>query len=740
MRHTDGGRRSSWLRRTPAVLGVAAVVVTGLAPTAGAETVTSADATHTVTLVTGDRVVVQDVGGRQTATVVPRPGSSSDFVNQRIDGDLYVMPATALPYLGSSLDRSLFDVSALIRDGITDQVPVQVTASAGSTGAGSNGAGSTWAAVDVPGVRDGKVTAESGAAFGAALAAQAGRDAKNHFADPGPLFGTVSQVRLAAPGAPQQVHPNFPMHTVRILTVNGANTPVDAALGVINTDDSRNFNAFPYSTAGEARLSVPSGDYGMVAWFPTFDPTGRVTSVRVVVQDIVVSGDQTVTIDASKATSQITVSTPKPSNLTSESLEYFRSAQTMGSQGYGFGVGNGTAYVAPSAPAKVGGFHFNVQTHSESPAGTASPYSYDLKIDNDGALAANQHYKVSADQLATLKESYYSDKPARQEGMARIIFLPYEIFGFGQFAPFAAPLQRTEYVLGGPDLLYSDALLASMATGGGFSPSGFRNFAAKTTMPVEWLRGPLAPGLSTPSAGTTSWLCSACRRDDTIRVGLVPVLDSDGHSLYLDPPTTGTVSTSHFQLLSGGKALIDAKDVVGGEVAVPAAQADYKIVYDQTRTAPWFDQSTVSHSEWTFGSAHSAAQTVPDGWVCDPVTGKATDCSALPLVTAAYQLKTGLDGTAPAGPDQVVVTFGHAPGGQNLPFQKADIQVSFDGGATWTPTFLADLGGGRYRAQWTNPASTTGGDVSLRVSATDVAGNSLTQSVTSAFSVPGAHS
>jgi len=36
---------------------------------------------------------------------------------------------------------------------------------------------------------------------------------------------------------------------------------------------------------------------------------------------------------------------------------------------------------------------------------------------------------------------------------------------------------------------------------------------------------------------------------------------------------------------------------------------------------------------------------------------------------------------------------------------------------------LADLGGGRYRAQWTNPASTTGGDVSLRVSATDVAGN-----------------
>ena len=721
MRHTDGGRRSPWMRRTPAVLGIAAAVVAGLAPAAQADPVTSADSTHTVTLVTGDQVVVQDTGGRQTATVLPRPGSSGDFVSQRVDGDLYVVPATALPYLGASLDRSLFDVSALIRDGITDQVPVQVAGSA-------------------PGVQNGKVTAESGPAFGAALAAQAGRDAKNHFATPGSLFGTASSVRLAAPGAPQQAHPNFPMHTVRILTVNGANTPVDASLGLMNTDDGRIFNAFPYSTGGEERVSVPSGNYGLVAWFPTFDSAGRVTSVRVVVQDFVVSGDQVVTVDAAKATSQVTVSTPKPSNLVSQTLEYFRSAQALGSQGYSFGVGTGTAYVAPSAPSTVGGFHFNVQLHSESPAGTASPYSYDLKIDSAGALSANQHYKVTADQLATLKENYYSDKPGRLEGMSRIIFLPYEFFGFGQFAPLTAPLQRTEYVLGGPDLLYADALLASMNTGGGFVSSSFQHYAAKTATPVDWLRGPLVPGLTTPSVGTTSWFCNACRRDDTIRVNLVPVLDSDGHGFSLDAPTTGTVSTSHFQLLSGGKALIDGKNVTGGEVAAAAGQADYKIVYDQTRTAPWFHQSTVSHSEWTFGSAHSGAQTVPAGWACDPNTGKATDCSALPLVTASYQLKAGLDGTAQAGPDQVVVTFAHAPGGLNLPFAKASAQVSFDGGATWTPTFLADLGGGRYRAQWTNPASITGGDVALRVSATDVAGNSLAQSVTSAFSVPGAQS
>lgn len=720
MRHKDGGRRSSWLSRTPVVLGAVAAVVAGLAPAAQADPVSSPDSMHTVTLVTGDRVVVRDVGGRQTATVAPRPGSSNDFVNQQVDGDLYVVPVTALPYLGISLDRSLFDVSALIRDGVTDQVPVQVDGTA-------------------PGVRDGKVTAESGAAFGAALAAQAGRDAKNHFATPGPLFGTAASVRLAAPGAKQPAHPNFPMHTVRVLTVDGS-APADASLGVMNTDDGRNFNGFPYSNGGEARVSVPSGNYGLVAWFPTIDSTGRVTSVRVVVRDFVVSGDQTVTIDAAKATAQITVSTPKPSTLTSQTLEYYRVAAGMGSQGYSYGLGNGTAFVAPSAPSPVGTFHFNVQTHSDSPAGTASPYSYDLKIDSAGALSSNQHYKVTADQLATLKESYHSDKPGRQEGLARIIFLPYEFIGFGSFAPLTAPTQRTEYVLGGSDLTYDDALLADYGTGGGFASDSFRQYAAKTTVPISWLRGPLAPGLNAPRSSTTAWFCNACRRDDTMRVTVVPVLDSDGHPMYLDSPTTGTVSTSHFQLLSGGKALIDDKDITGGEVAVPAAAADYKIVYDQTRTAPWFHQSTVSHSEWTFASAHSGAQTVPDNWVCDQDTGKATDCSALSLVTASYQLDVGMDGTAPAGPDQVVVTFGHAPGSQNLPFAKASVQVSFDGGATWTPTFLADLGGGRYRSQWTNPASTTGGDVALRVGATDVAGNSLTQSVTAAFSVPGAQS
>ncbi|GAA0614608.1 hypothetical protein GCM10010174_35370 [Kutzneria viridogrisea] len=695
------------------VTGVAVALLAGGSPGAQAAP-TSPAATgpqeHALTLVTGDHVLVREVGGKQVASVAPRAGSSDGFVTQQIGGDLYVIPATALPYLGRSLDRSLFDVSALIRDGLT-QPPIKVT---------------------------GGTAPAPGPEFGAALARQAGADAARHFTGDGLLFGGVSKVALDAPGEPQPATPNFPMNTVKIAAVDQAGKPTSASLGVINVDDSRQFGGFPSAVNGEARISVPAGNYSLVAVFPEIDPNGKVTALRLVTSDFSITGDTSVAVDARKATSKITVDTPRPSTQTSITLGYQRlDARKSGSLGLGYGGGTAQTYVAPSTPSQFGESHFNLQTHSESPAGTADPYSYDLKLDNAGAIAANQHYRVTADQLATVKAAYYSDKPARQEGLSRIMFLPYEQFGFGVFEHLTAPLRRTEYVGGSADLLYAEALLSNYATFTGIASGDRTRYQPRSSTPVDWLRGPLAPGLVSPADPTGPWVCSACRKDDTLLLALAPVVDSAGHSMYLDAPGADTVSTSRFQLLSGDKTVADLKDVTGGQIAVPAEQANYKIVYDQTRTAPWFHQSTVSHSEWTFGSAHSGSTGVPANWRCG-ADGKPDHCSALPLVTANYQLDAGLDGTKAAGPDQVVVTFGHAPGTQNLPIARASIEVSFDGGAHWTPTYFADLGNGRFRAQWTNPASATGGDVALRVSATDAGGNTLTQSVTGALTVPAA--
>ncbi|MFF9024430.1 S8 family serine peptidase [Streptomyces eurythermus] len=81
-----------------------------------------AAAPATVTLVTGDRVTVTDLGhGRRTVTVRRPQGATGAVRTQRTDGHLTVVPDEALPYLrAGTLDRRLFDVTGLIRQGLTD--------------------------------------------------------------------------------------------------------------------------------------------------------------------------------------------------------------------------------------------------------------------------------------------------------------------------------------------------------------------------------------------------------------------------------------------------------------------------------------------------------------------------------------------------------------------------------------------------------------------------------------------
>ncbi|GGS01989.1 MULTISPECIES: S8 family serine peptidase [Streptomyces] len=105
-----------------------------------------AAAPATVTLVTGDRVTVTDLGhGRQTVTVRRPQGATGAVRTQRTDGHLTVVPDEALPYLrAGTLDRRLFDVTGLIRQGLTDAradaLPLIVTYGQGARAATPAGA------------------------------------------------------------------------------------------------------------------------------------------------------------------------------------------------------------------------------------------------------------------------------------------------------------------------------------------------------------------------------------------------------------------------------------------------------------------------------------------------------------------------------------------------------------------------------------------------------------------------
>lgn len=76
----------------------------------------------TVTLVTGDKATVTDLGhGKRTVTVRRAEGATGAVRTQVGNGVITVVPDEALPYLrAGTLDRRLFDVSGLIRQGLTD--------------------------------------------------------------------------------------------------------------------------------------------------------------------------------------------------------------------------------------------------------------------------------------------------------------------------------------------------------------------------------------------------------------------------------------------------------------------------------------------------------------------------------------------------------------------------------------------------------------------------------------------
>jgi hypothetical protein len=95
-----------------------------------------------VTLITGDRVrldVLPD--GQQDASVLPPaagPGARprpSTFVEFTWGGDEYVVPDPAVPYLGSTLDPRLFDVSYLARAGLDDARAAALPVAISFTGA-----------------------------------------------------------------------------------------------------------------------------------------------------------------------------------------------------------------------------------------------------------------------------------------------------------------------------------------------------------------------------------------------------------------------------------------------------------------------------------------------------------------------------------------------------------------------------------------------------------------------------
>jgi subtilisin family serine protease len=194
-----------------------------------------------------------------------------------------------------------------------------------------------------------------------------------------------------------------------------------------------------------------------------------------------------------------------------------------------------------------------------------------------------------------------------------------------------------------------------------------------------------------------------------------------GDELYVQPALYGdkagneghsVLSSASFQLYRDGELISSSDEQPGGMALVPAADASYRAVVTTTRPRDVFDVSTAVSAEWTFRSAHVDDETV------------------VPQPVSAIRFTPSLDeaNSAPAGKLFLVPVWLQRNGtGAVDRARTLTVEVSYDEGRSWRQADVVLNAMALVR----HPADAE--SVSLRATATDRAGNSVTQTVIRAY-------
>jgi hypothetical protein len=161
---------------------------------------------------------------------------------------------------------------------------------------------------------------------------------------------------------------------------------------------------------------------------------------------------------------------------------------------------------------------------------------------------------------------------------------------------------------------------------------------------------------------------SATRVGRTLALNLTPFTDdTSGHTgtgyaqgLF---GSIGSISGS-YQIDDNGAKIASGKitpTVFAGpfydQVKLPAAPSTVSLTLRAKRTGPLFPLSTQVTDAWTWRSASTPVVTVPSDWYCADYSQA---CAVQPLLTFGYQVAhIALDGTTPAGTQEVQINVGH---------------------------------------------------------------------------------
>jgi len=711
--------------------GVVAPTATSLAAVPSSRETTAAGSHH-VTLITGDIVTLSlSPDGHQRASVLRQnstdPGRQFQIFN--IGSDLYVVPQSAVPYLGSTIDLALFDITKLAQAPVS---AMQITLR------------SNAASVALPGIRithrsgttaQGTVAPTSGGAFGAALGRQwlADHGSPTHASG---LFTSI--VRIAASSTPPVVQPHFVMHT---LTINGID-PVgrkdtgDAVL-VVNVDDLNRYDNSSVLVNGRANVSVPTGHYLALTFYA--DPASGTVHV-VEAPQIAVTRNTAVTLDGRKATSRVSVTTSKSAAAVVSDLTIGRTDATGVVDTITLeGETGATFYVQPTTkPVTVGALHYSFYTRLLSPSGVTKPYTYDLKFFSDDVIPTDQHYVVHDRDLAAVDSKYAASHADQQAYTATSGALFWDPFELEFTSPLIAPTQRTEYYTASPALLWQSTYISVFLPSGdalGDYTDAARSYSQGDRLSTTWGAPPGHPTFDTGSDLAGQVLCPACISGDRVDLAVLPFSDSaPSHFGSADGSADGLTESLAYTVFADDVSVASG-DFLETDMTVPSDTKRLRIEFDTARSSPDFLLSTAVQTRWTVPTA-APTTGLPAGWRCTDFPDPPSECSVLPLTIANYQLPVDLLGQLGSGARTGRLHLSQLGRSASVPFNSVKISVSYDDEKTWTAVPIAGQGGGDYRLALNVPAANgTDGFGALRISTRDAFGATFEQTIQHAFAI-----
>ena len=503
------------------------------------------------------------------------------------------------------------------------------------------------------------------------------------------------------------VAPRYAMSLLDVKAVDHEGNPAKAAeVFVVNTDDPTRATWDGLMTGGDARVEVPTGNYGVAVGIFDTDAKGNSTETDLLsVTDVSVpTAGATVSLDG-RAAHQLAFQTSLPSGFDAAAVGWDRG--TAGHlQELSVGALAGTRfYIGAAGPAEHGVLDYTVVGRQVSPTSAGTPYSYVIALPDGDRIPAEATYRIADSSLATLDSSYPTDQPHQDLQLDDGWLEP----SAGSTAPALpdlptltvhAPSADRRY-LSTPSSLRYDGLMLPLVPSAGFLEGELERdiqLAPGQHASQAWRGGVIAPAPSTYDGP-----CFLCREANTLH-GL-DVMDTDNAGdvgQWSDGPTT--ITEDGKKIYQGGTlgTIFDQ--------TLPAAKHHYVYSLDTTHATATTQLAQHSQISWGFDSVRTTTST--------PVS----------ILYGRTSLTEDAHDSVEPGANTITVALRHQPHTTDAAVRTATVSVSYDNGKSWTPTTVS-VGAHQVRGAWTVPVGQTSGYLAVRVHAVDTEGNTLDETV-----------